>query len=181
MTPSDADDRRTRPEAGTTLDPRPGPPGDRGPAASGAIDLALEERLAEWGTPPAWAARAGLRTTREKFAAGLRGVKHAVRGDSSFFAHAYRGLLIAMTAAMLGIDPRGWCLLALAAALVLIAELALSAVDTLARALGDAEAPGPKMAREIATGGVLVAVVVAAAVAVTVLATKLGDLLGWWS
>jgi diacylglycerol kinase len=181
MTPPDASDRRTRPEAGTTLDPIPGSPGDRGPEATLAIDLDLEERLAEWGTPPAWAARAGLRTTREKFAAGLRGIKHAVRGDSSFFAHAYRGLLIAMTAAMLGIDPRGWCLLALAAALVLIAELALSAIDTLARALGDAEAPGPKMAREIATGGVLVAVVVAAAVAVTVLATKLGDLLGWWS
>ena len=43
-------------------------------------------------------ARAGRRNSREKFAAGLRGLKHAIRGDSSFFAHAYRGLLIGMTA-----------------------------------------------------------------------------------
>ena len=162
MTQPDAIDERTRPEAGVDLDD------------------ALAERLAEWGSPPAWMARAGRRTTREKLGAGLRGLKHAVRGDSSFFAHAYRGLLIAMTAAMLGIDPRGWCLLTLAAALVLIAELALSAVDTLARAFGDAEAPGPKMAREIATGGVLVAAIASAAVTITVLALKLGDLLGWW-
>src|SRR5206468_198678 len=96
MTPPDAHDGRTQPEAGKALD---------SPGAALAVDI--EERLAEWGTPPAWAARADRRTTKEKFAAGLRGLKHAVRGDSSFFAHAYRGLLIGMTAAVLGIDPRG--------------------------------------------------------------------------
>ena len=36
------------------------------------------------------------------------------------------------------------------------------------------------MAREIATGGVLVAAVASGAVTITVLLTKLGDLLGWW-
>lgn len=182
MRRTDARDGRTRPEAGAVPDSTLEPTEGRDPARAGEaiLDGALADRLAEWGTPPAWMARAGHRTTREKFAAGLRGIKYAVRGDSSFFAHAYRGLLIALTAAMLGIDPRGWCLLTLAAALVLIAELALSAVDTLARALGDPEAPGPKMAREIATGGVLVAAVASAAVTITVLALKFGDLLGWW-
>ncbi len=54
-----------------------------------------------------WTARAGRRNSREKFAAGLRGLKHAIRGDSSFFAHGYRGILIAMTAGLLGVKPLG--------------------------------------------------------------------------
>ncbi len=50
--------------------------------------------------PPPLTSRAGRRGSREKFAAGMRGLKHAIRGDSSFFAHAYRGTLIALTAAI---------------------------------------------------------------------------------
>jgi diacylglycerol kinase len=140
----------------------------------------LDARLAEWGEPEPWTARAGRRDAREKLRAGLMGLKHAFRGDSSFFAHSYRGLLIAMAAGLLGVGPSGWCFLVLAAALVLIAELNHSAVDTLARALGDPEGHRLKVAREIATAGVLVAVVVFAAVSVTVLLLKLNELLGWW-
>ena len=39
--------------------------------------------------------RAGRRSMNDKFWAGLSGWKHAIRGDSSFFAHAYRALLVA--------------------------------------------------------------------------------------
>ena len=138
----------------------------------------LEARLAQFDEPPGWTPRAGRRNFREKFAAGLRGLKMAVRGDSSFFAHAYRGLLIALAAALIGVGPLQWCLLAIAAALVLIAELAHSAVDTLARSLGDPDAPGPAAARDIATAGVLVAVVCFAAVSIVVLATRFITLLG---
>ena len=130
--------------------------------------------------PPSPSARAGRRTFRAKFAAGLRGLKHALRGDSSFFAHAYRGLLIGLTAGMLGVDPFGWCLIVLSFALVLVAELAHSAVDTLARAVGDPEEPGLRMAREIATAGVLVAATASSAVCITLLVLKLGAMLGWW-
>src|SRR5690348_2475284 len=83
---------------------------------------------------PELTARADRRNTRSKLFAGFRGLKHAVRGDSSFFAHGYRGTLIAITAALLGVNQWGWCLLIIAACLVLLAELAHSAVDTLARA-----------------------------------------------
>ena len=138
----------------------------------------LDARLAEWSQPEAWTARAGRPGAKAKLSAGLSGLKHAFRGDSSFFAHAYRGLLIAFAAAMLGVGPSGWCFLVLAGGLVLIAELAHSAIDTLARALGDPDAPGPRVAREIASAGVLVAVVIFAAISVTILVLKLNEMLG---
>lgn len=125
--------------------------------------------------------RAGRHGFREKLGASLRGLKLAVRGDSSFFAHTYRFLLIALTAALLGVGPLGWCLMLLGVALVFLAEVAHSAIDTLARAVGDPEQPGLRAAREIATAGVLVAVFTWAVVSITVLLLKLGDLLGWWA
>jgi diacylglycerol kinase len=129
---------------------------------------------------PIWTPRAGRRSTSEKFAAGLRGLKYAIRGDSSFFAHAYRGTLIALTAALLQVDPLGWCFLAIAAGFVLLAEVTHSAVDTLARAVSDPEELQVKVAREIAAAGVLVAAFVSGGLTVTVLTVKFGELLGWW-
>ena len=67
----------------------------------------------------------------------------------------------------------------LGACLVLIAELAHSAVDTLARAIGDPEEPRLKTAREIAAAGVLVAAFGSGAVTIIVLSWKLFELLGW--
>jgi diacylglycerol kinase (ATP) len=156
--------------------PEPAP--DPTPPPRARIDEGLEARLAQFEAPPDWAPRAGRPNAREKFAAGLRGLKLAFRGDSSFFAHAYRGLLIAFAAVLVRVGPLQWCMIALAAALVLIAELAHSAVDSLARSFGDPEDPGPTAAREIATAGVLVAVVVFAAVAATILTLKFLELLG---
>jgi diacylglycerol kinase (ATP) len=117
---------------------------------------------------------------REKLAAGLRGLKHAFRGDSSFFAHAYRCLLIALAAALLGVGPMAWCLLILAITLVFLAELSHSAIDTLARVIGDPEEPRLKVAREIATAGVLAAVTTKWTISLTVLVLKLGEQLAWW-
>jgi diacylglycerol kinase len=125
------------------------------------------------------AAHADRRNVRSKLAAGYRGLKAAVRGDSSFFAHTYRGTLIAITAALLGINQWGWCLLVLGASLVLMAELTHSAVDTLARAIGDPEEPRLKTAREIAAAVVLVAAFGAGAVTLMVLSSRFLDLLGW--
>ncbi len=124
-------------------------------------------------------ARAGRRNMRSKLLAGVRGLKHAIRGDSSFFAHGYRGTLIAITAALLGVNQWGWCLLVLAACQVLLAELAHSAVDTLARSIGDPEEARLRMAREIAAACVLVAAFGSGTVTVIVLSWKLAELLGW--
>jgi diacylglycerol kinase (ATP) len=153
----------------------PGPP-HVGLSVAGATD-----EVDPFAPSSVWTARAGRRNSREKFAAGLRGLKHAIRGDSSFFAHAYRGILIALTAALLGVNPWGWCLLVAAACFVLVSELMHSAVDTLARSVGDPEDPPLRMAREIATAGVLVAAFGSGAITVTVLCMKFGELLGWWN
>jgi diacylglycerol kinase len=150
-------------------------PGTPDPSPSGPPD----DRLADLEPSPEPAAQADRRNVQGKLAAAWRGLKAAVRGDSSFFAHFYRGTLIAIAAAMLGVDFRGWCLLVLGACLVLLSELTHSAVDTLARAVGDPEEFRLKAAREIAAAGVLVAAVGAAAVTLTVLTTRLFDLLGW--
>jgi len=139
-----------------------------------------EKPSLDFETPPVWISRAGRRNLQEKLVAGLVGIKHAVRGDSSFFAHAYRALLIFLTAGMIGVPPIGWCMLVIGLGLVLIAELGHSAVDTLARAIGDPDEPRLKMARDIAAAGVLVAVIISAAISITVLTLKLGDYLGWW-
>lgn len=154
--------------------------GEPSTAKEGPVPAGLDDDALDFEPAPPWAARAGRRDSREKFAAGLRGLKHAIRGDSSFFAHAYRGTLIALTAALLGVNALNWCLLVVAACLVLLAELAHSAIDTLARAIGDPVEPRLEVAREIATGGVLVAAFGSGAVTVTVLALKLGELLGGW-
>jgi diacylglycerol kinase len=160
------------------------------PAETGVASLAAQQGPSappsagghdgrEW-TPdeaPEPAAHADRRNARGKLAAGFSGLKSAIRGDSSFFAHGYRGTLIVITAALLGVDQRGWCLLVVGACLVLIAELAHSAVDTLARAIGDPEEPRLKTAREIAAAGVLVAAFGSGAVTVTVLSLKFVELL----
>jgi diacylglycerol kinase len=138
-----------------------------------------DDRLSDLEPSPEPAAQADRRNVQGKLAAGWRGLKAAVRGDSSFFAHSYRGTLIVIAAAMLGVDFRGWCLLVLGACLVLLSELTHSAVDTLARAIGDPEEFRLKTAREIAAAGVLVAAVGSAAVTLIVLTTRLFDLLGW--
>src|SRR5277367_1868676 len=122
----------------------------RGPAGPALALTGKDESTWEPDARTEPAAHADRGNARGKLAAGWRGLKSAIRGDSSFFAHGYRGTLIVITAAILGVDQRDWCLLVVGACLVLIAELAHSAVDTLARAIGDPEEPRLKTAREIA-------------------------------
>ncbi len=138
-----------------------------------------EARFADLVPSPIPAAQADRRNVQGKLAAGMRGLKTAIRGDSSFFAHIYRGTLIVIAAVMLNIELRGWCLLVLGACLVLVSELAHSAVDTLARAIGDPEEFRLKAAREIAAAGVLVAAIGSGFVTLSVLLTRFVELLGW--
>lgn len=128
---------------------------------------------------PGITSNADRRGAKGKFIAGVRGLKHAIRGDSSFFAHSYRAVLIVITAGLLGVNQWGWCLLILGGSMVLLAELCHSAVDTLARAIGDPDEPRLTIAREIAAAGVLVIAFSSGAVTTLVLSMKAAELLGW--
>jgi len=139
-----------------------------------------ERRLqAQLDDAPGFSAHADRRGTKGKLVAGFRGLKQAVRGDSSFYAHLYRGVLIVIIAGLLQVNVWGWCLLILGGSLVLLAELCNSAVDTLARAIGDPEEPRLNIAREIAAAGVLVVAFTSGTVTIIVLSTKLAELFGW--
>lgn len=150
----------------TPAAPEPWPPGPAGRFDPEAPDFGRS--------------RAGRRSMNDKLWAGLSGWKHAIRGDSSFFAHAYRALLVALTASLLGVRPEGWIALVLAGALIGVAELFHSAIDTLARVVGDPDEPRLRVAREIAAGAVLLAVVAAVIVVTIILVFRFGDLLNWW-
>lgn len=119
-------------------------------------------------------------TTRNKLLDGFHGIRHAFRAESSFFAHGYRGLLIALSAAVIGIGPMQWCLLAISASLVLGSELFHSCVARMARSPileGDKHVVA---AREIAAGAVVVASIMSGAITLTVLIAHIGVQLGWW-
>ncbi|WP_165063702.1 diacylglycerol kinase [Paludisphaera rhizosphaerae] len=128
---------------------------------------------------PGVSSQADRRGTKGKLTAGFRGLKEAIRGDSSFYAHAYRGVMIVIIAAVLQVNVWSWCLLILGGAMVLLAELCHSAVDTLARAIGDPDEPRLTIAREIAAAGVLVVAFTSGAVTTLVLTTQLIQLFGW--
>jgi diacylglycerol kinase len=143
-------------------------------------DAARDYSELEPESSPRWSPRVHRRGARAKFTEGLSGLKHALRGDSSFFAHAYRGTLIGLTAALLGVSPRDWAFLVIAACLVLVSELMHSAINALASAVGEPDDPRLKITREIATAAVLVAAFGSGAITITVLVLRLGDSLGWW-
>ncbi|MDX2037050.1 MAG: diacylglycerol kinase [Isosphaeraceae bacterium] len=180
---------RTRPfpTAGRTIswrrhpgEERPGRPAqaDSIPELTTEALEAAEARLTNYDPLPDWAPRAGRRDLTAKLLAGLAGFKHAFRGDSSFFAHAYRALLVFLTSALIGLPPLHWALLILGLSLVLIAELAHSAIDQLARAIGDPEEPRLRTTRDIAASMVLVAVVGSASISILVLSVRFMTLLG---
>lgn len=118
-------------------------------------------------------------TTRLKFAEGCRGIKLAIRAESGFFAHAYRGLLIAMTAAILGVSPTGWCFLIVSAALVLTAETFRCAILMTLDLVAEPGDPRARTAREISSGGLLFASITSGCLTVLVLSSRLSEMLGW--
>ena len=169
-----------RRDAGSEPEPEPGSGG--GDTASTARPDAerLPDPTRDRSRFEARGPRVRRASSRVKMMDGCRGIKHAIRADSSFFAHAYRGLLIAISAAILKPSWIGWCFLVASAALILIAEMAHSAVRALALALeGRASEQEIRTACEIAEAGVLVASLTSAIITTTVLVTRLGDVLGW--
>lgn len=107
-----------------------------------------------------------------KSRAGLTGLALAIRGDSSFFAHAYRFTIVLMFGVMIQLPPFAWLVLCLSGTLVVISELYNSAIDSIVRAtkIDDAHATA---ARDIGSASVLVSVSIGVAITVAVFAIRL--------
>ena len=113
-----------------------------------------------------------------KFADAFRGLKRAVRSQSSFAVHLAAAVCVVALAAFFRVSAGEWCLLAGAIAMVLAAEIFNSAVESLARALGPAWNPRVRDALDMASAAVLMAAVGAAVIGLIVFAPHLLTLVG---
>ncbi len=140
----------------------------------------LEELLLPVEEPLTRADRRG--GTLGKSWAGLNGLKLAIRGDSSFFAHGYRFTIVLMFGVMIQLPPLAWIILSICGGLILLSELFNSAIDALAR-VGTGKSPNEvedehaQAARDIGSACVLVSVIVGAAVTLALFGMRLHELL----
>lgn len=100
------------------------------------------------------------------------GLKLALRRERSLRAHGLAVLAVLLALLLTRAPALWWALLGLASALVLVAELLNSALETLADHLHPEQHPEVGAAKDIAAGAVLVASAVA-------LAVGLAFLFGW--
>jgi diacylglycerol kinase len=119
------------------------------------------------------------RSWRRKFKDATRGVKHGIRGHSSFFVHFFFAALVVAAALALRCSLHDWLILVLCIGAVLSAELFNSALETLFRGLDEHARSRCYRSLDIAAGAVLLASLTAAVVGTLVFANRLAELLGW--
>jgi diacylglycerol kinase len=120
------------------------------------------------------------RTWYAKFRDAARGLALGIRGQSSFVVHAVAAILVALAGIALQVSLVEACLLALAVAGVMAAELFNTALERLADAVDTEHNPTIGEALDIASAAVLVAALGAAAVGTITLGYRLGIAIGWW-
>ncbi len=108
-----------------------------------------------------------------KFADAYRGLRRAVRSQSSFAVHLPVAVAVVVVAAGLGVSAVEWCLLLGAIGAVFMAEVFNTAIESLARAHDVGRHPRIRDALDMASGAVLVAAITAAAVGIIVLLPRL--------
>jgi diacylglycerol kinase len=136
--------------------------------------LPIEERDVQGEGP-----RRG-RSWAEKFRDAFRGVGLGVRGQSSFRVHFFFAAAVIVAAAVMRVSLVEWCVLVLAIAVVLAAEMVNSALEFLARAITDEHDPRVAHALDVGSAAVLVAAVGAVIAGSLVFLYRLGVLAGWW-
>ena len=118
------------------------------------------------------------RSWAHKFSDAFRGLKRAVRSQSSFAVHLAVAALAVALAAILRVSAGEWCLLAGAIATVLAAEIFNSAIESLARAFGPGWNPRVRDALDMASAAVLMTAVGAAVIGMIVFGPRLLALVG---
>lgn len=99
----------------------------------------------------------------------LNGIITAFRREQSMRTHGLAVLGVGVFLAATGASPLWWALIGLAVGLVLVAELANTAVETLADLLHPERHPEIGVAKDVAAGAVLIATLVAIGVGVAYL------------
>ena len=108
-------------------------------------------------SPDAPPRRKEPRRWRDKFREALRGIKFGVRGQSSFFVHFFFAALVIAAALVLRCPLIEACILLGCIALVLVAELFNTALETLFRGLDREARDRVWPCLDIAAGAVLLA------------------------
>ena len=113
-------------------------------------------------------------TWRAKFAAAFRGVRLGTRGQNSFFVHVPVGAAVEAAAFASGCTLLEHCVLLLCIGVVLVAELANSGIERLARGVCREYNRDVGEALDIASGAVLVASFFAAVIGAAVFLSRWG-------
>ncbi len=115
-----------------------------------------------------------------KFADAFRGLRRAVRSQTSFAVHITVAAAVVMAAAVLRVSLVEWCLLIGAIGFVITAEVFNTAIESLARAHDVGRHPRIRDALDMASAAVLVASITAAGIGVVVFGTRAAEWLGLW-
>ncbi len=112
------------------------------------------------------------------FRRAARGVAWGVRSQRNFKVHLPIAIAVVIAAAVLGATLVEWCLLLLAIAIVLAAELFNTAIEHLARAVTREQHEELRNALDTASGAVLLASAGAAAVGAVIFLRLLAAAMG---
>lgn len=115
-----------------------------------------------------------------KFADAFRGLRRAVRSQTSFAVHLTVAAAVVVAAAVLRVSLVEWCLLIGAIGFVTMAEVFNTAIESLARAHDVGRHPRIRDALDMASAAVLVASITAAGIGVVVFGTRAAGWLGLW-
>jgi diacylglycerol kinase (ATP) len=105
-----------------------------------------------------------LRARAQSFADAVRGIAALLANEANARIHGVASIAAIALGLWLGLTPGEWCWIALAIALVWVAEALNSALETLADAVHPARDPRIGRAKDLAAGAVLVAAIASAVI-----------------
>jgi diacylglycerol kinase (ATP) len=119
-----------------------------------------------------------VRERAQSFVDAGRGVAHLVASQPNARIHAVATVAAISLGAWLGLTAGEWCWIALAIALVWVAEAQNSALEALADAVHPERDPRVGRAKDAAAGGVLLAAIASAVIGALVFGPRLVARLG---
>jgi undecaprenol kinase len=111
-----------------------------------------------------------------KFADAFRGWRDAMRGQSSFSIHFAAAVIVVVAAAILRVDAIEWCLLTGCIAVVFVAELFNTSLESLAKAITSEQHPAIRHSLDVAAAAVLFAACASAVVGAIIFGRRLWPL-----